>query len=56
MILIISYGLVVLSVGETIIFTIIIKKSTGENLLERVEKDELLDNEQELEVETESTD
>ena len=56
MILIISYGLAVLSVGETVIFTIIIKKSTGENLLERVEKDELLENEQELEVETESTD
>lgn len=55
-ILIISYGLAVLSVGETIIFTIIKMKSTGENLLERVEKDELLENENKLESEVKTTD
>lgn len=42
LLIIVSYGLSLLSVGETIIFIILKMKSTGENLLERVEKDELL--------------
>ena len=55
MFIIFSYGLAVLSVGETIIFTIIKMRSTGENLLERVEKDELLENDIELNSDVKTT-
>ena len=40
-----SYGLSVLSVGETIILTILKKKSNDENLLERDDEDTLNDEE-----------
>jgi hypothetical protein len=39
-----SYGLSILSVGETIILTILKKKSNDENLLERSDKDSFLEN------------
>jgi len=39
--IILSYGLAILSVGETIIFTILKMKSDDENLLNRRDKDEL---------------
>ena len=42
---ILSYGLSVLSVGETIILTILKKKSNDENLLERDDEDTLNDEE-----------
>jgi len=41
---ILSYGLSILSVGETIIFTILKKRSDDENLFERDDKDSLLEN------------
>ncbi len=42
---IVSYGLSILSVGETIIFTIFKKKSDGENLLYRSDEDDISDDE-----------
>ena len=39
-----SYGLSILSVGETIILTIIKKKSDDENLLVRNDRDNLFEN------------
>ena len=40
-----SYGLSILSVGETIIFTIFKKKSNDENLLYRSDEDDISDDE-----------
>jgi hypothetical protein len=42
---IISYGLSILSVGETIMFTIFKKKSNDENLLDRRDEDDISDEE-----------
>jgi len=44
MMIIFSYGLSILSVGETIILTILKKKSNDENLLERDDRDSLIEN------------
>jgi hypothetical protein len=49
---VISYGLSILSVGETIMFVIFKKKSDDDNLLERKDEDEL---EEEEEFETDET-
>ena len=43
---VISYGLSILSVGETIMFVIFKKKSDDDNLLERKDEDELEENEE----------
>jgi hypothetical protein len=42
---IVSYGLSILSVGETIMFTIFKKKSNDENILDRSDEDDISDDE-----------
>ncbi len=51
---IISYGLSILSVGETIIFTIFKKKSDGENLLYRSDEDDISDDESDKYIDDDS--
>lgn len=51
---IVSYGLSILSVGETIIFTILKKKSDDENLLLRSDEDDISDDESDQNIDDES--
>lgn len=51
---IVSYGLSILSVGETIIFTILKKKSNDENLLLRSDEDDISDDESDQNIEDDS--
>lgn len=51
---IVSYGLSILSVGETIIFTILKKKSNDENLLLRSDEDDISDDESDQNIDDES--
>jgi len=48
---IISYGLSILSVGETIMFTIFKKKSNDENLLDRTDEDDVSNEESDKNIE-----
>ena len=48
---IISYGLSILSVGETIMFTIFKKKSNDENILDHNDEDEISDDESDKNIE-----
>lgn len=51
---IVSYGLSILSVGETIIFTILKKKSDDENILDRSDEDDISDDESDQNIDDES--
>ncbi len=48
-----SYGLSILSVGETIMFTIFMKKSNDENLLDRSDEDDVSEKESEENIDDE---
>ncbi|MEE8341816.1 MAG: hypothetical protein V3R52_06945 [Candidatus Neomarinimicrobiota bacterium] len=51
---IVSYGLSILSVGETIIFTIFRKKSTDENVLDRNDEDDISDDEADQDIDNDN--
>ncbi len=51
---IVSFGLSILSVGETIIFTILKKKSNDENLLLRSDEDDISDEESDRDIDDDS--
>jgi len=51
---IISYGLSILSVGETIMFTIFKKKSNDENLLDRTDEDDVSNEESDQNIENDT--
>ena len=51
---IVSYGLSILSVGETIMFTIFKKKSNDENLLYRSDEDDISDDESDKNIDDDS--
>lgn len=51
---IVSYGLSILSVGETLIFTIFKKKSDDENLLYRSDEDDISDDESDQNIDVDS--
>ena len=51
---IVSYGLSILSVGETIMFTIFKKKSNDENLLYRSNEDDISDDESDKNIDNDS--
>ena len=54
LVILLSYGLSILAVGQTLIFTIIKKKSNDENLLERPDKDSIIIDEKSVDNEEEN--